>query len=302
MKGEFNIDESQVGQRLDNIFFQNFPQFSRSHIKTLIDNGEITLNGKKVKAGEKVKLGSRVNYEFEEMKPLEAKPQKVDFHIVYEDGDLLVINKPQGLVVHPCSSTRENTLVNGLLFEVKDLSGINGVLRPGIVHRLDKNTSGLMLVAKNDFAHKNLAKQIKEKTCHRVYTALCEGEFRNSSGVIESFINRDKKDRKKMAVADDGKWAITEYKVIKYYQGKTLAEFSLKTGRTHQIRVHCAQILKCPIVGDDVYGHAEKGLNGQLLHSKKIEFVHPRTGEQMSFEIDLPDYFQNYLRKLKEIN
>ena len=300
MQGQFVIEKDEVGQRLDLIFSSHYPQLSRSHIKTLIDEGKILLNGKVVKSGEKVKEGEVVSFDFEENKPLEAKPQQVDFEIIYEDADLLVINKPQGLVVHPCSSTKDGTLVNGLLYAIKDLSGINGVLRPGIVHRLDKNTSGLMLVAKNDFAHKILAEEIKNKTCHRIYVALCEGEFKTDNDVIETLIDRDKKDRKKMAVSSTGKWAVTEYKVLKYYEGKTLVEFSLKTGRTHQIRVHCAQVLKHPIVGDDVYGKAEKSLKGQLLHSKKIEFVHPRTGQNMAFEVDLPDYFKKQLEKLKE--
>lgn len=298
MKGEFIVQNNEVGQRLDMAFSSRFPQLTRSYIKTLIEEGKILYNNKTVKSGEKVKEGRLVSYDFEEAKPLEVKAEKVDFDIVYEDSDLLVINKPQGLVVHPCSSTREGTLVNGLLHAVKDLSGINGVLRPGIVHRLDKNTSGLMLVAKNDFSHKKLAEQIKDKTCHRIYYALCEGEFKDAEGVIESFIARDKKDRKKMSISNEGKWAVTEYKVIKFYSGKTLVQFSLKTGRTHQIRVHCAQVLKRPIVGDDVYGHAEKGLKGQLLHSKKIEFIHPRSQEVMNFEVDLPQYFKEYLDKL----
>lgn len=298
MKGQFVIESQDVGQRLDVLFGAKFPELSRSHIKNLIDDGKIVVNGKVVKSGEKVKESRVVDYDFEELKPLEVKPQNVDFEVVFEDGDLLVINKPQGLVVHPCSSSPENTLVNGLLFRVKDLSGINGVLRPGIVHRLDKNTSGLMIVAKNDFAHKNLAEQIKNKTCHRVYWALCEGEFKENSGTIETLIARDKVDRKKMAVSTEGKWAVTDYRVIRYFKGKTLVEFVLKTGRTHQIRVHCAQVLHRSIVGDDIYGKGEKGLNGQLLHSKKIEFVHPRTGENMAFEVDLPKYFIEYLDKL----
>lgn len=300
MKGEFLTCKEEVGGRLDNIFALHFPQLTRSHIKTLIEQGDILLEGKRVKSGEKIKEGKRISYNFEEAKPLDAKPQKVEFEIVYEDGDLLVINKPQGLVVHPCSSTKEGTLVNGLLYLIKDLSGINGVLRPGIVHRLDKNTSGLMLVAKNDFSHNSLAGQIKDKTCHREYWALCEGEFKNDSGRIQTFISRDKKDRKKMAVSSEGRIAITDYKVIKYFVGKTLVKFSLQTGRTHQIRVHASGVLKHPIVGDDVYGHGEKGLAGQLLHSKKITFIHPRSGEEMTFESELPPYFQNYIQKLKD--
>lgn len=291
----FLIDQEDV--RLDNLVANKLPQFSRSHIKTMIDEGKITLNGKVVKAGVKGKIGDRVDYQIDQIKPLEAVAQDVDFEIVYQDSDLLVINKPQGLVVHPCSSTREGTLVNGLLHKVKDLSGINGVLRPGIVHRLDKNTSGLMLVAKNDLAHTSLAEQIKNKTCKRKYLALVQGHFKNNEGRIETFLDRDKKDRKKIAVSDSGREAITNYVVKERYTRFDLVEFSLQTGRTHQIRVHCKH-MGHPVVGDDVYGKAEKGLAGQLLHSYKIEFSHPRTQEIMRFEIGLPQHFKQYLDKI----
>ena len=212
MSNFFLIDKENV--RLDNLLLNKLPQFTRSHIKQMIEQGKVTLNGKIVKAGAKGKVGDKVEYEIDEVKPLDAQAQEVDFEIIYEDGDLLVINKPQGLVVHPCSSTKDGTLVNGLLFKVKDLSGINGVLRPGIVHRLDKNTSGLMLVAKNDMAHISLAQQIKDKTCKRKYLALVNGHLKNYEGHIETYIERDKKDRKKMAVSDKGRLAITNYKVI----------------------------------------------------------------------------------------
>lgn len=297
MRGRIIIEEG--GERLDNILQKAWPSFTRSRIKQLIDNGEILLNGKVVKAGEKVKTGQEVVYDFAEEKPLEAKAENIDFEIVFEDQDLLVINKPQGLVVHPCSSTKEGTLVNGLLYRIKDLSGINGVLRPGIVHRLDKNTSGLMLVAKNDLAHVSLAGQIKDKTCKRKYYALVEGHFKENEGKIETYIERDKKDRKKMAVSDKGKLAITNYKVVERFEGYDLVEFALQTGRTHQIRVHC-KMKGHPVVGDDVYGHQTKGLKGQLLHSYAIEFKHPRTSEHMSFSIDLPKHMQEYLKKLKK--
>lgn len=293
----FLIEEENV--RLDNLVAKTLPQFSRSHIKTMIDEGKITLNGRVVKAGAKGKVGDRVDYQIDEIKPLEAVAQDVDFEIVYEDSDLLVINKPQGLVVHPCSSTKEGTLVNGLLHRIKDLSGINGVLRPGIVHRLDKNTSGLMLVAKNDLAHTSLAEQIKNKTCKRQYLALVQGHFKNSEGKIETFLDRDKKDRKKIAVSDSGRVAISNYVVKERYEGFDLVEFSLQTGRTHQIRVHCKH-LGHPVVGDDVYGKAEKGLAGQLLHSYKIQFTHPRLQEIMQFEIGLPQHFKNYLKKISK--
>ena len=267
----------------------------------MIEDGNVTLNGKMVKAGAKGKIGDKVEYQIDEVKPLEAKAEDVDFDIVYEDSDLIVINKPQGLVVHPCSSTKEGTLVNGLLYRIKDLSGINGVLRPGIVHRLDKNTSGLMIVAKNDKAHVSLAAQIKDKTCKRKYLALVNGHFKNDKGHIETYIERDKKDRKKMAVSDKGKLAITNYKVKERYDKFDLVEFSLQTGRTHQIRVHC-KALGHTIVGDDVYGKAEKNLNGQLLHSYSLEFVHPSTGKIMNFTIELPQHFKDYLSKQKTTN
>lgn len=296
MNNFFLIDKENT--RLDILLSEKLPQFTRSHIKQMIEQGKVTLNGKVVKAGAKGRLGDRVEYQIDEVKPLEAKAQDVDFEIVYEDSDLLVINKPQGLVVHPCASTKEGTLVNGLLAKVKDLSGINGVLRPGIVHRLDKNTSGLMLVAKNDLAHVGLADQIKNKTCKRKYMALVNGHFKNDEGRIETYIERDKKDRKKMAVSDKGKIAITNYKVVARYSRHDLVEFSLQTGRTHQIRVHC-KMLGHTIVGDDIYGKAEKGIDGQLLHSYSITFSHPRNGKEMTFEIGLPSYFEEYLKKIE---
>lgn len=298
MKGWFIVEENEKGKRLDVVFNLHYPDFSRSHIKTLIDQGFITLQNKTVKSGEKLKSGQRISFDFQDLVPLEARPENIDFEIVYQDQDLLVVNKPQGLVVHPCASTKEGTLVNGLLEKVKDLSGINGVLRPGIVHRLDKNTSGLMVVAKNDMAHLSLAEQIKNKTCKRKYIALCEGVFKEAQGHIENYLERSSSDRKKYTVSTSGKKAITDFKVIKIFSNKTLVEFSLQTGRTHQIRVHC-KYLGHPIVGDDVYGKAAKALKGQLLHSYYIEFCHPRSKQIMHFEVPLPAYFQEYIDKLK---
>lgn len=298
MKGEFIVEKT--GDRLDKYILEKLPNLTRARIKTLIDSGQILLNEKNVKAGEIVKADQVITYDIQEDKPLDVKAENVDFEIVYEDSDLLVINKPQGLVVHPCSSTKEGTLVNGLLYKIKDLSGINGVLRPGIVHRLDKNTSGLMIVAKNDKAHTKLVEALKDKTnFKRKYLALCEGHFKESEGHIESYIERDKKDRKKMMFSNTGKFASTNYRVVEQYEGYDLVEFSLETGRTHQIRVHC-KMKGHPVVGDDVYGHAVKGLHGQLLHSYKLEFVHPCKNEQMTFEIELPNYFKDYLNKLKK--
>ncbi len=300
MKGSFIVGEEEKLKRLDVVFNEHFKKYTRSHIKTLIESGEILVNDRQVKAGERLKTNDIVSYDFQEAKPLAVKPEDIDFEIVYQDSDLLVVNKPQGLVVHPCLSTKDGTLVNGLLYRIKDLSGINGVLRPGIVHRLDKNTSGLMVVAKNDMAHVSLAKQIKDKTCHRCYIALCEGIFKEQSGRIETMIERSRTDRKKMAVSTHGKVAITNYRVLKEYtiSKKSLVEFSLETGRTHQIRVHC-KMINHSIIGDDVYGHAEKKLKGQLLHSYKLSFIHPRTNKEMLFEIPLPDYFSEYLSHLR---
>lgn len=298
MTTTIKVDEKHVGERLDKFINGLFSDFSRSFIQNSIENGQILINNKKVKTGEKVKIGDEISIDFVEPKPLEAKAQDIDFTIVYEDSDLLVIDKPQGLVVHPCQSTKDGTLVNGLLNKVKDLSGINGVLRPGIVHRLDKNTSGLMLVAKNDFTHNALADMIAKKDVKRKYFALLDGVVWDNEGKIETFLSRDKKDRKKYAVSNEGKLAISLYRVVKRYQNATLVEFSLVTGRTHQIRVHSAY-LGYPVIGDDVYGKPDKKLKGQLLHSHSLEFVHPRTKKEMAFESPLPDYFEKYISSLQ---
>lgn len=299
MKKVTQIQNEDTGKRLD-VFataFLNAP--SRSFVKNLIEAQKILVNGLAVKAGYILKVGDKVEFLQSQPEPIEAKAEEVDFKIVYEDSDLLVVDKPQGLVVHPCQSTKSGTLVNGLLAKVKDLSGINGKLRPGIVHRLDKNTSGLMLVAKNDFAHVELAKMIKEKSVKRKYLALLDGIVWENSGHIENFLARDPKNRKKYAVSATGKLAISNFVVKKRYENCSLVEFSLVTGRTHQIRVHSA-FIGHPVVGDELYGKAVKGLRGQLLHSYSLEFRHPRTGEEMKFLSPLPDYFEEYIKKLKD--
>lgn len=298
MTNKFVVENS--GERLD-VFLSERLDFSRSHIKNLIEKNLVKIDGKSVsKAGTTLKSGNVIEVDVTPPQKISTEAEDVDFEIVYQDDDLAVINKPQGLVVHPCSSTKSGTLVNGLLMKIKDLSGINGELRPGIVHRLDKDTSGLLVIAKNDFAHVNLAEQIKNKTCHRNYLAVLDGNLPDESGRIETFIKRDPRDRMKMSVQSDGRRAITDYKVLKRFEKCCLVEFSLQTGRTHQIRVHC-KYLNHPIVGDKLYGKEVKDLQGQLLHAYKLSFTHPRTGKFMTFEADLPQYFTDFLKKQREI-
>ncbi len=297
----FSVLNDDRGQRLDVFLLSKFPEFSRSHIKNMIEKGKVSVDGKLIKkAGTCLKEGEKIDVEELEIEKISTEAEDIEFEIVYQDKDLAVINKPQGLVVHPCSSTKSGTLVNGLLYRIKDLSGINGSFRPGIVHRLDKDTSGLLVVAKNDFAHVNLAEQIKNKTCHRNYLALLDGNLKDDEGEIKTFLKRDPKDRKKISVQDSGRVAVTDYKVLKRFEKCCLVEFSLQTGRTHQIRVH-SKFLNHPIVGDKLYGKEVKGLNGQLLHAYKLSFLHPRTSERMTFEVSLPQYFQEYMKKQKEI-
>ena len=295
------VNEGNV--RLD-VFLQNeIKDVTRSHVQKMIDDSLVKVNGKVVtKCGYKVCAGDEVEYTNLPEKKLDLSPEDIDIDIVYEDDDLVVINKPQGLVVHPACGNENHTLVNALLYHIKNLSTINGVVRPGIVHRLDKNTSGLLIIAKNDFAHVNLSKQIQEKSCKRCYIALCDGTFKEDYGTITTDIARSKKDRKKMAVCPDGegKIAITNYKVLKRYNGYTLVEFDLKTGRTHQIRVH-ASYIHHPVVGDEVYGKKSKfNLSGQLLHAYKIEFTQPTTKKRITLTCDLPDYFKNVLEILEK--
>lgn len=297
----FQVEGNDVGKRLDIFLHEKFSDLSRSHIKNMIDGGNVLLNGKVVKAGEKLRLNGVVQAEKPVLQEVKTKPEDIPIEIVYEDDDLAVVNKPQGMVVHAGAGNTSGTLVNALLYRLKNLSGINGKLRPGIVHRLDKNTSGLLLIAKNDFAHNSLAKQIAEKTCKRTYIALLEGTLKEQEGVISTHIARDKKHRTLMNVCPEteGKLAITEYKVLKYYKGYTLVEFDLKTGRTHQIRVHASRVLHRPIVGDREYNPITK-INGQLLHAYKLEFTQPRTGKQIVVTAPVPEYFEKVLKKLQE--
>lgn len=289
------------GERAD-VYLSTALDFTRSRTKKLLDDGLATIDDKVVKPRDILKQGSVVLVQIKEPTNLEVKAVDIPLDIVYEDTDLAVINKEQGLTVHAGSGTGDNTLVNALLYKLDSLSGINGVIRPGIVHRIDKDTSGLLVVAKNDKAHLSLASQISNKTCSRVYVALLEGNLKSDSGVIDTFIDRSTKNRTMMAVSSSGRNAVTEYKVLCRYEGYTLCEFRLKTGRTHQIRVH-AKHLGHPVVGDLVYGFKSNKFNlkGQLLHAKELSFVHPTTSERVTFNAPLPTHFEEVLKKLKKI-
>lgn len=301
MKRKITVTIPTDGKLRADVFLAENSELTRSRLKKLFDDGLVSVNGCSVKSGAALKIGDEVEYELPDLTPPSAKAEDIPLDVVYEDADVAVINKPQGMTVHAGNGIKEGTLVNALLFRIKDLSGVGGVLRPGIVHRIDKNTSGLLVVAKNDKAHVNLAKQIENKTCHRVYVALLEGNLKTDGGRIETFIGRDRKVRTKMAVTAFGRKAVTDYKVLRRYEGYTLTEFTLQTGRTHQIRVH-AKYLGHPVVGDPEYGYKNQKfkLNGQLLHAETLEFIHPSSGEKMSFSVPLPPYFTAVLDKLKK--
>lgn len=302
-KIEFTVEKAE---RLD-VFLSEKTDKTRSAIKKLIDGGEVTVNGVNVKAGKSLKAGDVVIVVLPDPKPLDLQPQNLPLDVVYQDKDVAVINKAQGVTVHAGNGTRGSTLVNALLYHLDSLSGINGVIRPGIVHRIDKDTSGLLVVAKNDAAHLSLSEQIKDKTCSRIYYALVEGVVKTDKGRIETYIGRSEKNRTMMTVTDKGRIAITDYEVVKRYCSYTLMKFSLKTGRTHQIRVHCKYIGH-PIVGDPVYGYKTQKfkLSGQLLHAAELGFNHPATGERVTFKAELPSYFSAILdsldKKAKEGN
>lgn len=294
------VVEMQNG-RLDKACSEIFSDYSRSQIKWLLDGGNITVNGKTEKAKYKVKSGDVIRLEEPETKTLELRPENIPLDIVYEDDDVIVINKPQGMVVHPAPGHDDHTLVNALLYHCP-LSTINGTFRPGIVHRIDKDTSGLLMVAKNDKAHRFLAEQLKDKTNIREYVALVHGRIAEDEGTINAPIGRSLKDRKKQAVVKDGRNAVTHFEVLKRYRDYTLVKCILETGRTHQIRVHMKYIGH-PLVGDPLYGPKKtiKG-NGQFLHAGKLGFVHPTTGKLLIFEAPLPKIFQECLEKLDKNN
>lgn len=298
----FTINEITQNIRIDKFLSENIPDITRSAIQGYIAGGNVKVNSEVVNKNYKARINDIVTIEIPAPIPLEALPENVPLDIVYEDNDVIVVNKPKGMVVHPAAGNYTGTLVNALLHHCKDsLSGINGVLRPGIVHRIDKNTSGLLIVAKNDCAHKNLAEQIKSHSFTREYETVVYGNIKEDTGTINQPIGRNPYDRKKMAVvAKNSKEAITHFCVLERFNEFTHLAVQLETGRTHQIRVHMSYI-NHPVAGDDVYGPKKviTKLCGQCLHARKIGFKHPVTDEYLEFSSDLPEYFQNFLNELK---
>ena len=283
--------------RIDKVLTSLEPEITRSQLKNLINDGHVTVNGQPVKPKYKVQAGDKISLVKPEPQSLELTPENIPLDIVYEDDDMIVVNKPQGMVVHPAPGHPDHTLVNALLYH-SPLSTINGTFRPGIVHRIDKDTSGLLMVAKNDLAHQSLAEQLRNKTNKREYLALVYGQIKEDEGTIDAPLGRNPQDRKKQAVVKDGRHAVTHFKVVKRYDNFTLVKCILETGRTHQIRVHMKYIGH-PLVGDPLYGPRKViGKDGQFLHAALLGFKHPRTGEEMVFEAPLPENFQKMLDKL----
>ncbi len=295
-----NIVVDTDNMRLDAYISKKNENISRTNIQRLIENGNILVNGEERKISYKVQIGDNISINIPDPKETKIKAEEIPLDIIYEDNDIIVVNKPKGMVVHPASGNLEGTLVNAIMSICKDsLSGIGGEIRPGIVHRLDKDTSGLLIVAKNDLAHINMSNQIKNRQVKKIYIALVRGNINEEEATINMPIGRSTKDRKKMAVRKDGKEAITHFKVLKRYSNYTLLQLKIDTGRTHQIRVHLSEIGH-PVVGDIVYsnGKNEFGVQGQMLHAKSLDFKHPITNKQMHLEAELPDYFKEVLNKL----
>ncbi|MQL52945.1 RluA family pseudouridine synthase [Desulfofundulus thermobenzoicus] len=296
----YRVENENAGRRLDVFLAGESPDLSRSHIQKLIEEGLVTVNGGPARAGYRVKAGDEVLVEIPPPRELAVLPEDIPLDIFYEDGDVIVINKPRGMVAHPAEGNYSGTLVNALLYHCRDLSGVNGVLRPGIVHRLDKDTSGLIMVAKNDRAHLDLARQLQDRRVTRRYIALAHGGFKEDRGTVDAPIGRHPRDRQRMAVVAGGRRAVTHYTVRERFGQYTLLELKLETGRTHQIRVHMAH-LGHPLVGDLKYGPARPhfGLQGQFLHAAVLGFVHPGTGEYLEFIAPLPEELQRVLDKLR---
>lgn len=297
MNLKFQTEEK--GQRIDKYLCEQ-TQLTRSRIQQLIEQGAVVVNGKATKSNYKINPGDLIEVSYEDLSELDVVAQDIPLDIRYEDSDVIVINKPRGMVVHPANGNQQGTLVNALLYHCKDLSGINGVLRPGIVHRIDKDTTGLIIVAKNDKAHLELSKQLQDKTVNRLYYALVHGTFAHDYGTIDAPIGRDETDRQKMAVTEkNSKEARTHFRVLERFKDYSLVECRLETGRTHQIRVHMRYI-DHPIVGDEKYGYRRTmKIGGQLLHAHQLEFVHPSTGEKMVVEAEIPQDFAEVLQRLR---
>ncbi|GIN57577.1 RluA family pseudouridine synthase [Lederbergia ruris] len=294
----FTVEDGN-GERIDKVITAFHTEWSRTQIQQWIRDGRVQVNGKKAKANYKCRIGDEIDISIPEPEPLDVQPEPMDLDVYYEDEDVIVVNKPKGMVVHPAPGHYTGTLVNGLMAHCQDLSGINGVLRPGIVHRIDKDTSGLLMVAKNDYAHEQLVNQLVEKTVTRKYFALVHGVIPHDHGTIDAPIGRDKEDRQRMTVVDGGKHAVTHFQVIERLDPYTLLECVLETGRTHQIRVHMKYI-GYPLVGDPKYGPRKTlETNGQVLHAGVLGFIHPRKKEYMEFPSPLPTYFQELLNNLK---
>lgn len=302
MSIEFVIEEKSVGERIDKFLSDSLPHLSRSYIQKLIKDGQVTVNQKNVKANYKMNAGDLLSMEEPELQEPDIVAEDIPLEVLYEDSDLLIVNKPKGMVVHPSAGHYSGTLVNALMHYCKDdLSGINGVMRPGIVHRIDMDTTGSLLVCKNDFTHNDIAEQLKVHSITRVYHAIVHGVLKEDNGTINAPIGRHPVDRKKMSINHkNGKEAVTHYKVLKRFKNFTYIECRLETGRTHQIRVHMSSISH-PLLGDAVYGPAKcpYKLQGQTLHAKTIGITHPRTGEYLEIDAPLPEYFANLLKKLE---
>ncbi len=298
---EYIAQEENSNIRLDKAISEKNSELSRVAIQRMIEEGKILVNDKKVKASYKVQKGDKISIGEEEIKEAKLEAEDIPLDIIYEDKDIIVVNKQKGLVVHPGNGNWDGTLVNAIMAHCKDLSGIGGEIRPGIVHRIDKDTSGLLIIAKNDKAHINVSEQIKNHQVKKTYIALVRGTFKENEATINMPIARSTKDRTKMAVNRNGKEAITHFKVLERFSDCTLLEVNIETGRTHQIRVHMAEIGR-PLIGDTVYSNGKNRFNvqGQMLHSYKLEFKHPSTGKTMSLTAPLPEYFENILQELRK--
>ena len=293
---QYIVESEATGRRLDVYLTEKLPDLSRSYIQKLIEKECITVEDKIRKSSYKVQEDERILLELPELEEMEVSAKDIPMDILYEDEDLVVVNKEKGMVVHPAQGNYHDTLVNALLYHVKDLSGINGILRPGIVHRIDKDTTGILVVAKNDFAHGYLSAQLKDHSMKREYLALVHGNVKTDHGTIDAPLGRSRKDRMKMAIVEDGKRAVTHYDVVRRYQGFTLIRAKLETGRTHQIRVHMASVHH-PLVGDYVYGHKKETVKGQLLHAATLGFETPHKG-YMIFRTPVHQEFKEFLMRL----